>query len=597
MSANSNKIERIAVHTIERYFEGSNLISTYINEGDKEPVWDGHLYLYSGVEDNDHLVGRVPVQSKGRVVKDTDADEISYPVEVVNLKNYLKDGGVLYFVVLEKDELKRIFYSALSPVALKDILGKCKGEQKTKNIKLVPLPDKLLEAEKVVNQFYIDCKQQKAVPNINPLSIEQWVKQDKPAFSVEIVFDKSKNSLTELTRNPQYIYGIIDQELNIKVPIGTGKAQLTLQHTVQEPVKVGGHVHYDSYDSTFDHGLEIISIGKSLTITKDEDLHLLNFKVTWEPKMLNDAVRDGEFLLDFFRNRSLTIGDLTRNLPSAPEDFSPSLSRMLPHLKDLQMTLHKLQCHDDIRIGESISEKDERNLQNIVRMVGKGDEMALGFKQNTLITLTVSNLTLGLLAVKTKTGKFRMSSLFDPSLKMKVCAEYEDGKFETAYLLTLSSEDYHKFDNIPLDRIVSELERINPINPHTLGDALVTCMNLLFAYDAMDNAKPNKKRLTLKAADEVNNWLQQKDDDEEDQIIFKINHYQIIRRKRELTSNEKKEIKSLMLGLNNFYEGGSDLSILLEDKDTFDYYWSKMDSKAREDFKRSPIMALNKWSI
>ena len=39
-------IEEGAILAFKNYIQGSDVISQNISENDKEPFWDGHLYLY-----------------------------------------------------------------------------------------------------------------------------------------------------------------------------------------------------------------------------------------------------------------------------------------------------------------------------------------------------------------------------------------------------------------------------------------------------------------------------------------------------------------------------------------------------------------------
>lgn len=97
----SKQIEDIAAHTVSLYFSKSNTVSPYIATNDKEPCWDGNLYLYTNPDKtNASLYGRIPVQVKGKTFKSEKIkNEIKYTVSYVNLNNYKRDGGILYFVV------------------------------------------------------------------------------------------------------------------------------------------------------------------------------------------------------------------------------------------------------------------------------------------------------------------------------------------------------------------------------------------------------------------------------------------------------------------------------------------------------------------
>ena len=63
-------IEEKALNYLKYFIEDSKIISQFIADNEKEPCWDGHLYLYSdGKRDKEHLRGRVPVQIKGTEVE------------------------------------------------------------------------------------------------------------------------------------------------------------------------------------------------------------------------------------------------------------------------------------------------------------------------------------------------------------------------------------------------------------------------------------------------------------------------------------------------------------------------------------------------
>lgn len=66
----SKDIEEKAILDFKSYIWGSKSISPYIVENDKEPFWDGGVYLYKENKDKkESFLGRVPVQLKGKLVK------------------------------------------------------------------------------------------------------------------------------------------------------------------------------------------------------------------------------------------------------------------------------------------------------------------------------------------------------------------------------------------------------------------------------------------------------------------------------------------------------------------------------------------------
>lgn len=70
MNMNSNRIESLAVNAVEDYFTKIEQINPTIPVGDKEPSWDGFLYLYSDDSmKKDSLIWLIPIHVKGKQVK------------------------------------------------------------------------------------------------------------------------------------------------------------------------------------------------------------------------------------------------------------------------------------------------------------------------------------------------------------------------------------------------------------------------------------------------------------------------------------------------------------------------------------------------
>lgn len=129
----SSLIEKSAINYLIDEIIITKKLSPYISENDKEPSWDENIYIYGETNfSKENLLGRVPVQVKGKQEKSKNLkkEKISYPVEIVDLKNYLNDGGVMFFVILiDEENLKKrkIYYADLTPVRLKIELEKSKN--------------------------------------------------------------------------------------------------------------------------------------------------------------------------------------------------------------------------------------------------------------------------------------------------------------------------------------------------------------------------------------------------------------------------------------------------------------------------------------
>ncbi|MGN1155773.1 MAG: hypothetical protein ACI4TK_06325, partial [Agathobacter sp.] len=164
---NSIKIEMGAVLALKNVIQLNDLMKEYINDNDKEPSWDGFIYLYKSDDMKaENIKYRIPVQVKGKNQEDMlKKQRISYPVEYKHLRNYYKDGGVFYVVVAISNDRRKttIFYNALTTVKLNALLKNSENKKpdQTKNVVLERLKnddDKLLF--KVLSQFGFDRGQQ-----------------------------------------------------------------------------------------------------------------------------------------------------------------------------------------------------------------------------------------------------------------------------------------------------------------------------------------------------------------------------------------------------------------------------------------------------
>ena len=100
MRLSTKQIEEHAVNAVKERVNLAPYLEAYINENDKGPLWDGYICVYKNTERaNANIDGRFPVQIKGKEAPDQSRNEITYQFNCDNLRNYLRDGGAMLFVV------------------------------------------------------------------------------------------------------------------------------------------------------------------------------------------------------------------------------------------------------------------------------------------------------------------------------------------------------------------------------------------------------------------------------------------------------------------------------------------------------------------
>jgi hypothetical protein len=173
-------IEELATNAVKKSIITTGFLDQFISENDKEPTWDGYVYIYDDKKKKKNdLRGRVAVQIKGKQKNEMSTDEISFPVSTVDMKNFLYDGGAIYFVVyISSDGTKeKIYYTTLTPIKLKLYLTQAKSKD-TKSLKFSSFPADPDRKATIFLNFYLDCKKQVSFATKEMLSLEELEKQD-----------------------------------------------------------------------------------------------------------------------------------------------------------------------------------------------------------------------------------------------------------------------------------------------------------------------------------------------------------------------------------------------------------------------------------
>lgn len=125
-------IEQIATTTVKARIARTNLLSAFISDGDKEPSWDGHIYIYENESKKKTFLHgqRIAVQVKGKRMKQLDKQHITYHVAIADLQNYLIHGVVFFVIGIDDKCNTRSYYTLLHPIKIKKILETTSKRQK-----------------------------------------------------------------------------------------------------------------------------------------------------------------------------------------------------------------------------------------------------------------------------------------------------------------------------------------------------------------------------------------------------------------------------------------------------------------------------------
>ena len=483
----SKAIEEKAITEIKRYFEDSKTVATYLNDNDKEPFFDGNIYLYrGGKRDNTHFIGRVAVQIKGKALDRFNDNTLSYSIDLVDLKAYLHEG-IAYFVVGEVKRKKRIYYRLLTPIEIRNIIEE-KGEQHSCSISMKRATDKQIKtviAELI--QFERDCKKQISHVDSKPVEFEDLEKMNIHSFSVDLtVKNKKENIFLALTKEPVFIYASINEDL--KVPLGSGPVNISLQNIIKKPVKIDERTFFDQYSQKMDKGLLILSIGDcfKMVINPNDKQHRASLSISRGAKKLKDVINEAEFLLELQKTKRITIGETTLPVPFPDEhELTKGLQEGLTQWHELNNALQMVGSNIDMDMS-LLSPEDEKTLDVLIDMVYYGHARDLNNVIIGINKLTIANLNLWLMIYKNIIGKYEIKSLFDNSLGLTLKYKYPDGVLNESIFSAFDREMLLECDNLPFRDVIPSYEALKEVNPHVYERANLFMLELIAAYDMTD---------------------------------------------------------------------------------------------------------------
>lgn len=583
-------IEKIATSIVTLYFSKMDNISPFISEGDKEPSWDGHIYVYKstkGKKQNyakEDIIGRIPTQVKGDTCKATVKEcSISYPVEISDLKNY-KSHGVAYFVVfIEENKPETIYYDLLCPVDIARLLGGTNNKE-TINIDLKKLSSTRDIYTSLIN-FDNDRNKQTSfvsMPNFKPIDVDEVI---STGVTFEAKLSVADNSFFEFikytTSNPIYLYS--KPAIDNYPPIPVDKAMLSFKAEHKEPISVCDHIFFDCYTFQVDKRGMLFSFGYGIEVLHSYDgNHQFHYSLKG---YVSQVITTLELIIELESRGQLSIGTYTISRPKFEERVVDGNKQLLKDLYDLQIIANYLGIADCMIVDFTQLDEHTRQLIKALTKVIVNKEV---YKEDDWTDAQ-------------KVG----GTLFNIFLPLIFCQEFEGTKIhnllsdENPGEIRLSNDKSET--NLPASFVFEtyEFERIDPqyytkvyneLTNYSGNEVLVDrvnviTLNMLLAYDS------TKNRELLGLCKRMTEWLFL-----EKSLPYDIrlaNKFQVIRRERVLEASEKKIIKQQIRKTtdNNMLAA---LYLLIDSKIKAREHYNKLSAKDKKIFRSFPIHTLMK---
>lgn len=580
--------EILATSAVKKRIAQTKYLSPFINEGDKEPSWDGFIYAYNdSSKRKDKLVGRAAVQVKGLQRKNLRQKSISYNMDKADLENYRSDGGIILFVVyIDATLQEKIYYASLTPFYLNEILRVTSQGKRKPKLSLRSLPDSADELCNIVFNFIRDSKRQGIVRDGHIWTFEEVAKlfgKDNIEINFTytgIGYDKM-DPFSFLSKNEIYMYAQ-NKEKTVTIPLEhIEHIDMQMQESVARVS--AGNVSYNEKItfSQYSDGKIILTIGKSLKFISENKKSVFKYTLTGN---LDERIRAIELLLAMVTEGAINVNAARIALNPDPKELElfnvEERKKQLKYYQLIKETLDKLNVRRSLEV-EKLTQKEENNLRMLVNAVLYGRTASFKEKGDipAVCTMDFANLKIVLTFRQEKDGRYTVEDFFNTSM---VCVIDKIDEYRTTPFCLLHKEDYLQDDNLVLGNVIKGFKKYD--NDGHLDKVVLCILEMIKAYDADET----KKEL-LDGAKELCVWLSEKKPDD---IIHRINYLQCCIRERELSNEETDELSEIALSkdVDNAVLAG--VHILLKSKNMAKKYMEMLTEDQITEFKKYPIYTL-----
>lgn len=588
----NQSIEIMAVNAIETAIASSPFLQPYISKNDKEPSWDGSVYIYNTRNNKvkSNLKGRLPVQVKGKQVNDLSNNKTTFPISISDLHNYLNDGGVIFFLVhIENVKSNKIYYIELTPVRIKMALNKRKNKT-SYTFDLKEFPENEEKKASIFFNCFDHCHKQKSFSESMPYLLDDEEKlKEFDRISLKVTSVGNLDPVDVILTSDVYMY-LEDENYNIPVPVDDIPVINSMSTTIKARVMIKEKVFYQKVRFIREADKSMIKIGESFTLDFcDYNPVKFEYKPSSSIRML---CKDLNFFISFFENKKFYINNIEFPLPDnciTIEKIDEEIIRdQLCFAQKCVQVLDYLNCKGDLNYFELNSEE----IKNINRL---WDSLIEGNTIKNLRTdlpnsmkLIIQNLIF-LVNFEKKPGyaddEYDITDFFTHN-NIEVGYKGTDGKiYSTSRFEWLTEEDLLEVCNFNSEHVLQSFKEINNNGIYTRGNFFL--LKLLNAYDKSNGTKV--EILTL--AEHFIDWLKEYKDEIGNDVLL-INELQIFKRYRNLTELEKQRLWDV---INNNYENyfiQAGAYILLDQSIPTENCLRKMSEVEFKEFKEYPIYNL-----
>lgn len=591
-------LEKLATSAVKDSISVTETMSPFVNEGDKEPVWDGNIYIFQDSSKKKDGIKKVPVQVKGKKSNNLKAKKISYSLGVSYLRSYLQDGGVFFFVVHIGDNGldRQIYYSALTPIKLRILLSNLKKNQTTKSFDLLPFPEDNNKKTSILLNFYEHMKKQTSFSNAQLLSEEELRKQGLiEAITIPFIGYR-QNDLDArdilLQMDEVYMYATI-KGTDILQPLIEMPIDLHIYEQDNKAITVNGKRYYSTISRVKSKDKTIVTVGKSTTLTIRNDSFAL--KIDIKPtSILRDALVDIPFLLDMANHGHFEIDGGVISLGEIGDKVTKERLEILKSRYEFCQYVSKL--FKRLRLNENFdlsrfTDEDYKNTRRLYEALIEGKKVS-GLKKDIpyFVAMDYADTKLALLFKKTEEpGVYEISDFFSDRSYAVYRLDENKNRFPSSKYVNFKAEHFLMFGNTDYDDIIESFSSYKD-EPNCSEEATFLLLQMILAYDQSND----KRKDILADAEKFAKWILDSPPLNNDTNIAKINYYQIQKRNRDLTKEEQEELIAIAERTNledkmQEYSVKVGAYLLLDNKQAAEFYYKMLNKTNQEVLKQYPI--------
>lgn len=583
-------VETISVNAVKNSIVMSDYLDQFIADNDKEPSWDGFVYIYGDKsKKKGSLKGRMPVQVKGTECNDHSKKTISFLMSKVDLKNYLYDGGCVLFVVyIGKHGLtNKIYYAELTPVKLRQLLD---GSKKHKTVQLKEFPSDNDEKATIFLNCLQNCQKQASLKEEKLLSLEELEEQ---GMLENIVIPISGVGITDpqmaLIKNEVYLYAKIKGS-QIPQPIDIIPQNVHTQQVINALVTIDDSLFYTNYRIIKNSQEITFCYGESFTMKYSENNRNYKFNYKNSDK-IRVLAKDLDFMLTYLNKGYFKVNDVKISFDYNGMDLTnfdvDKQREQLNFAKDIVRVLNTLGCSDDIDINDMENE-DWRNLNYLIKAFLDREPVA-GLKEDLppVIFLKIGKLKFVVCLRKCEEkGSYKIYDFFKTDLSLVFEDRNNTGKMlPISQFIILHANDFLTLSNINFDVLLPSFQKAEH-HHETFNKANMFLLELLNAYDKSEGTRKDK---ILKVCKDFCDWISEASEEELDYQIKTLNILQTVKRCRDFNIDEIRTLYLMIENKNTREDCLVGAYLLLGQQPAAEMHYSNLSKEEQEKFKQYPI--------